>query len=137
MYLSDNRSVPSIGTGDFGYLHDVLVVLSLYVTLISMSKFCNDYDFLTLFDKKGALILDRTLLYTTTLKHATVVATSLHSDNLYHTSNLSPHLHEKYRSRANALNSTNGSSRAKYRQQLPDLTRSRFFTYGLVMFVKI
>jgi hypothetical protein len=28
---------------------------------------------------------------------------------------LSPLLHEKYRSRANALNSTNGSSRAKYR----------------------
>jgi hypothetical protein len=37
------------------------------------------------------------------------------SDNLYHTSGLSPLLHEKYRSRANALKSTSGSSRAKYR----------------------
>jgi hypothetical protein len=80
MYLSDNRSVPSIGTGDYGCLHDIFVVPSLYVNLISVSKLCNDYDFLTLFDKKRALILDRTLLYTTTSDHATVVATSLHSD---------------------------------------------------------
>jgi hypothetical protein len=61
MYLSDNRSVPSIGTGDY-----ILVVPSLYVNLISISKLCNDYDYVTLFDKKRALILDRTLLYTTT-----------------------------------------------------------------------
>jgi hypothetical protein len=115
MYLSDNRSVPSIGTGDYGCLHDILVVLSLYVNLISASKLCNDYDFLALFDKKRALILDRTLLYTTTLEHATVVAASLHSDNLYHTSDLSPLLQEKYRSRANILKPTSGSSRAKYR----------------------
>jgi hypothetical protein len=67
MYLSDNRSVPSIGTGDYGCLHAILVVPSLYVNLISVSKLCNDYDFLTLFDKKRELILDRTLLYTTTL----------------------------------------------------------------------
>jgi hypothetical protein len=46
MYLSDNRSVPSIGTGDYGCLHDILVVPSLYVNLISVSKLCNDYDFL-------------------------------------------------------------------------------------------
>jgi hypothetical protein len=39
---------------------------------------------------------------------------SLHSDNLYNTSDLSPLLYEKYRSQANALKSTNGSSRAKY-----------------------
>jgi hypothetical protein len=102
MYLSDNRSVPSIGTGDYGCVHHILVVPSLYVNLIGISKFCNDYDFLTLFDKKRALILDRTLLHFTTLERATVVAASLHSDNLYHTSDLSPLLHEKYRSRANA-----------------------------------
>jgi hypothetical protein len=53
--------------------------------------------------------------YITTLKHATVVAASLHSDNLYHTSDLSPLLHEQYRSRSNTLKSTNGNSRAKYR----------------------
>jgi hypothetical protein len=115
MYLSDNRSVPSIGTGDYGCLHDILVVPSLYVNLISISKLCNDYDFLTLFDKKRALILDRSFLYTTMLEHATVVAASFRSDNLYHTSGLSPLLHEKYHSRANALKSTSGSSRAKYR----------------------
>jgi hypothetical protein len=68
------------------------------VSWISISKLCNDYDFLTLFDKKRALILDRILLYTTTLEHATVVAAGLHSDNLYHTNNLWPLLHEKYRS---------------------------------------
>jgi hypothetical protein len=71
MCLSDNLSVPSIGTGDYGCLHDILVVPSLYVNLISVSKLCNVYDFVTLFDKK------RTLLYTTTLEHATVVAASL------------------------------------------------------------
>jgi hypothetical protein len=49
------------------------------------------------------------------LEHATVVAASLHSDSLYHTNDLSPLLHEKYRSQANALKSTNGSSSAKYR----------------------
>jgi hypothetical protein len=68
MYLSDNRSVPSIGTGNHGCLHDILVVPSLYVNLISISKFCNDYDFLTLFNKKRALILDRTLPHSTTLE---------------------------------------------------------------------
>jgi hypothetical protein len=117
MYLSDQmyRSVPSISTGDYGCLHDILAVPSLYVNLISVSKLCNDYDFLTLFDKKPALILDRTLLYTTTLEHATVVAASLHSDNLYHTRDLSSLLHEKYRPRANILKPTSGSSRAKYR----------------------
>jgi hypothetical protein len=73
MYLSYNRCVPSIGTGDYGCLHDILVLPSLYVNLISVSKLCNDYDFLTLFDNL-ALILDRTLLYTTTLEQATVVA---------------------------------------------------------------
>jgi hypothetical protein len=114
MYLSDNRSVPSIGTGDYGCLHDIRVVPSLYVNLISVSKLCIDYDFLTLFDKKRAIILDWTLLYTTTLEHATVVAASLHSDNLHHTSDLSPLLHEKYRSRVSTLKSTSGSSRAKY-----------------------
>jgi hypothetical protein len=57
IYSTDNRSVPSIGTGDYGWL----VVPSLYVNLISVSKLCNDYDFLTIFDKKRALILDRTL----------------------------------------------------------------------------
>jgi hypothetical protein len=115
MYLTDNRSVPSIGAGDYGCLHDILVVPSLYVNLISIFKLCNDYDFLTLFDKKRALIFDRTLLHTNTLEYATVVAASLHTDNLYHTSDLSPLLHEKYRSRANALKSMNGCSRAKYR----------------------
>jgi hypothetical protein len=131
-----NRSVPSIGTVDW-YLTDILVVPSLYVNLISVSKLCNDYAFLTLFDKKRALILDRTLLYTTTLKHATVVAASLHSDNLYHTSDLSPLLHEKYRSRANILKPTRGSSRAKYRATTSGLTRSRCFTLDLVTPVKI
>jgi hypothetical protein len=116
MYLSDNRSVPSIGTGDYGYLHDILVVPSLYVNLICISKLFNDYDFLNLFDKKWALILEQTLLRSTTL-----VAASLHGDNLYHTSDLSPLLHEKYRSRANTLKSTNGSSRAKYRTTTPGL----------------
>jgi hypothetical protein len=82
MYLSDNRCVPSIGTGDYGCLDNVLVVPSLYLNLISDSMLCNGHDFLTLFDKKRALSLDRTLLYTTTLEHATVVAPSLHSDNL-------------------------------------------------------
>jgi hypothetical protein len=55
--------------------------------------------------------LSLTLLYTTTLEHATVVAASFHSDNLYHTSDLSLFLHEKYRSRVNTLKSTSGSSR--------------------------
>jgi hypothetical protein len=59
-YLSDNRSVPSIGTGDYGCLRDILVVPSMYINLINISKLCNDYDFLSLFDKKRALILDRT-----------------------------------------------------------------------------
>jgi hypothetical protein len=111
MYLSNNRRVPSIGTGDYGCLNDLLGVPSLYVNLISIYKLCNDYDFLTLFDKKRALIIDRTLLHSTTLEQATVVATSLHNDNLYNTSDLSPLLHEKYRSRANALKSSKVSSR--------------------------
>jgi hypothetical protein len=106
MYLSNNRSAPSIGTGDYGFLHNILVVPSLYVNLISVSKLCNDYD---------VLILERTLQYTTTLEHATVVAASLHSDRLYHTSDLSPLLHEEYRSRVTTFKSRNGSSRAKYR----------------------
>jgi hypothetical protein len=115
MYLSANRSVPSIGTGDYGCFRDIHLVPSLYVNLISFSKLRNHYDFLTLFDKKLVLILDRTLLQSTTLEHATVVAASLHSNNLYHTRDLWPLFHEKYSSRANALKSTNGSSRAKYR----------------------
>jgi hypothetical protein len=121
MYPSDNRSVPSIGTGDYGCLHDILVVPYLYVNLISVSKPCNNNDFLTLFDKKRALILDRTLQNTTSLEHATVVAANLHSDNLYHTSDLSPLLYEKYRYRANILISTSGSSRAKCRAKTSGL----------------
>jgi hypothetical protein len=46
MYLSDNRRVPSIGTNNYGCLHDILAVPSLYVNLISISKLCNDYVFL-------------------------------------------------------------------------------------------
>jgi hypothetical protein len=46
-----------------------------------------------------------------------VVAASLHSDNLYHPSDLSPLLHEKYRSRTGAQELSTGL-------QLPDLTRS-------------
>jgi hypothetical protein len=137
MYLSDNRSVPSIGTGDYGCLHDIVVVPSLYINLINVSKLCNDYAFLALFDKKRAVILDRTLLYTTTLEHATVVAASLHSDNLYHTNDLSPLFQEKYRSRANILKPTSVSSRANTGLQLQDSTRSRCFTLGLVTPVKI
>jgi hypothetical protein len=83
--------------------HDILVVPSLYVNPISISQLCNDYDFLTLFDKKRALILDRTLQHSATLEHAMVVAAILHSDNLYHTSDLFPLLYAKCRSRANAL----------------------------------
>jgi hypothetical protein len=120
-YLNDNRSVPSIGTGNYGCLHDILVVSSLYVNLISISKLSNDYDFLILLDKKRALILDQTLLHSTKLEHAAVVAASLHSDNLYHTSDLLPLLHENYRSQANALESTNESSRAKYRATTSEL----------------
>jgi hypothetical protein len=33
MYLSDNPSVPSIATGDYGCLRDILVVPSLYVSI--------------------------------------------------------------------------------------------------------
>jgi hypothetical protein len=106
IYMILNQAcILCIGTGDYGCLHDILEVPTLYVNLISISKLCNYYDFLTL-----TLILDRTLLHITTLEHATVEAANLHCDNLYHVSDLSSLLHEKYRSRANALKSTNGSS---------------------------
>jgi hypothetical protein len=46
MYLTDNRSVPSISTVDYGCLHDILVVPSLCINPISVLNFVITMTFL-------------------------------------------------------------------------------------------
>ena len=84
LHLGDSSTINIIKTGTYGILKNVMVAPSLNLSLISTKTLTIDNDFLILFDKRRAFILERDSLKNKSFKDAIIASATLKNDNLYH-----------------------------------------------------
>ena len=88
LYMGDNSCIDITNIGTFGVLKHVLVAPDLHMSLISSKTLTIDNDFLILFDRERAFIIERELLKNKSFQEAIVATATLKSDNLYHIDNI-------------------------------------------------